>query len=287
MAETLNDMYLDWVTLYENGFSTVEIGERYKKDPSNVGAKLRKLGVTMRSNKENSRRYEFNNTRYFQNINTAEKAYFLGFMYADGYVTSSDGSGARSFGVSLSMVDIHILEQFKKELKSTHPVNVYKSYSGYSEGNEYCRLLIRNDDTVQDLVNNGVVEKKTNIITRPNSVPSDLIRHFIRGYFDGDGSIKITKPANEKMATSFCVSFLGTDDILHFISDYFLEKDLIKRVNKFQKRREGQIVSCVDYGGNIQSKKILDHLYEESTVCLERKYKRYLMLKEQHSRIYA
>lgn len=282
-------MYEEWKDLYEYGASTVQIGKAYGKDPSSVGAKLRRMGVVMRSNKINSRRYKFENPRYFQKIDTEKKAYFLGFMYADGYVTTknSDNHSARSFGVSISKKDMHILEDFKKELGSTHPVKVYNTYSGYSKGVEYVRLLIRNNDTCDDLISQGVVEKKTDIITRPKGVPYELIRHFIRGYIDGDGSIKMAKPERGKKSKKFTVSILGTEDILIFISEYFLENGLVRKVNSFGKRRSAQVVSHVEYGGNIQAQKILDHLYDGATVFLERKHNRYLMLKEQHSRIYA
>lgn len=73
--------------LYNSGLSTVKIGKMFGKHYSTVRNILINNGVKLRSNKINSRKYTINEN-YFKNIDTEEKAYWLGFIYADGYISN-------------------------------------------------------------------------------------------------------------------------------------------------------------------------------------------------------
>ena len=98
---------------------------------------------------------------------------------------------------------------------------------------------------------------------------------------DGDGTIGKVK---SKYGFDYYVGFVGTDEILTYISNYLLNEGLINKINKFEKRKTDQIVSSVKYGGNIQTQKILDHLYNDASLWLARKYDVYKDLKEYNSR---
>ena len=106
-----------------------------------------------------------------------------------------------------------------------------------------------------------------------------LIRHFIRGYFDGDGSVWSCLNKNQNIPT-YSVSFLGTDELLLFIMDYLLNNNLINRRYKLNKRKDGQIVSEFKFGGNQLVYRVLSHLYNNSNIYLDRKYEKYLELKQ-------
>ncbi|WAX16506.1 hypothetical protein LC76P1_00069 [Lysinibacillus phage LC76P1] len=262
------------VELYNNGMSSVGISREMGIGTTTVFRALSKFGVKARSNKFNSRRYKVNHD-FFDNIDTEEKAYILGFSYADGYVTKS--GDAKYFGIAISTEDSEILDKINRAMDSNYEIKNYMTKeNGKYKSTPYSRLLIRSDKIFDDLSKHGVIPKKTNIITRPK-IRYDLIRHFIRGYMDGDGSIIMTKKLE------FTFSLLGTDDLLLYISEYLLENDLISSINKLGKRKDEQIVSYIRYGGNIQAQKILDHLYQDSTIFLDRKYNRYIKLKEVNS----
>ena len=115
------------------------------------------------------------NENYFNKIDTSQKAYWLGFIYADGCI-----SDRRELILHLSNKDIKHLEIFKKHIKSNSPINNCQQNS--------ISLTLRGKQIIRDLKNLGVIPRKTFIIKYPN-IPEDLNRHFIRGVFDGDGCL--------------------------------------------------------------------------------------------------
>lgn len=259
--------------LYENGLSSLEIAKKFNVNYKTVLRKLEENNVIIRSNKVNSRKYNINHN-YFNEIDTEEKAYWLGFIYADGYILINNGQ--KYFGISLSSKDVELLYKLNKCLESSYEIKTYKS-NGYGNGNEYCRLLITSNKIVDDLMKHGVLENKTNILKPPN-IKYELIRHFIRGYIDGDGSIY-------KTSNGFNITILGTERILNYIIDYFMENNLVKKRAKICERRKGQIVKYFKYGGNQQVEKILNHIYNGSNIHLERKFNVYKELLNHNSRL--
>ena len=235
---------------------------------------LKKQNIAIRSHREASLKYSCNEN-FFDVIDTEEKAYWLGFMYADGYVTSSSLYSNGSVGLSLSVKDIEHIKRFKNDIQYDGNIKIYTTNkSSYKEGTQYCRVLINSPKLYQGAVKQGVVEHKTNILLEPD-IAQHLIVHFIRGYFDGDGCIARTQ--RSKGCLSFAVKILGTDNILNYIND-FIEEHLHKRVQKYYKRKPDQIVSSLELGGNKDARKFLDVLYKNATVYLNRKYERYIEL---------
>ena len=238
------------VVLYESGLSGQKVADKLGISSSYTVYKyLKKQGVKTRSNRENSKKYHVKNRDFFENIDTEEKAYLLGFIYADGSVVKT-------------------IKECLKELEEK---------SGYKVGIKYSRIIVNDHKIVDDLVKQGVKYHKSNTLEPPKNIPYHLIRHFIRGYIDGDGSIIIN---NTKYGLSFNVSMIGTDSVLDYIADYFMENNLIRTRVKHEKRHDYDIVSSCRWGGNIQAKKILDHLYNNSHCYLTRKHDRYLKLCE-------
>ncbi|KRL07950.1 helix-turn-helix domain-containing protein [Liquorilactobacillus hordei] len=268
------------VELYKKGLSTVKIGKLFNREPRTINRMLKSMGVEIRSNKINSRKHHIYNERYFNNIDTQEKAYLLGFIYADGFI--SINGNTKRFGISINRVDEYLLEFVRKELNTDYLINRYKVSCGYRVGVNYSRLLMTSDLLVDDLIKHGVVEHKTNILLPPK-ISNNLKRHFIRGYMDGDGSIKKCKG---NYNYEYGIDFVGTTALLTWIYDYFLENNLIsKRKINLEKRKKGQLVSHIRWGGNRQVLRILNHLYKDSAFCLNRKFDRYLQLMEQSSPI--
>lgn len=258
---------------YQKGSSSYSLGRKYNINPSTITSIFEREGYKRRSNKINSRRFFVNESK-FKKIETEEDAYWLGFMFADGYVSKRGESLIT--GVALAESDKEHLDKLNKYLESSYEVKKYMSGSGYSEGNCYVRLLITSNPLGENLINQGCVLNKTDIL-KPPTVKPGLIRHFLRGYFDGDGSIFITKG-------SYTVNLVGTFEMCEFFQDYLLSQGLVKQKTKIDKRKEEHKVCYTRYGGNQQTLKIMNHLYEGSTVYLDRKYKRYKELCELVSR---
>lgn len=127
------------------------------------------------------------NESFFEKIDSEEKAYFLGLMYSDGYIFSSKHT--KGLGIQLQEPDKELLIKFNQCLKSNYPLMVVKRLD---ENHQNCiRLYGYSKKIAEDLTKQGCFENKTKKLQFPscNQVPSNLIHHFIRGYFDGDGCV--------------------------------------------------------------------------------------------------
>lgn len=217
--------------------------------------------------KINRRKYNVDDD-YFENIDTEHKAYWLGFLYADGFLLTNKNK----VGLTLSIEDKDHIEKFKNDVKSESPVKIYNQKSGYSAGNDYARLLITSEKMKNDLINHGVVENKTQILKFPN-LRNDLINHFIRGYFDGDGCLTTAGMyinGNKK----FNIKIVGTKDMISNIQKCFGTN--LKIIQRYPNRNVDNWTLTIN--GNVQVKNIMEYLYNDSTIYLERKYKKYLEL---------
>lgn len=221
---------------------------------------LVKNKIPRRSNKENSRKF-FCDESFFEKIDSEEKAYWLGFIYADGYITGE------SLGITLSEKDKDHLVKFSKSISSTYPVHTYM-YSGYKNvlGS---RVILKSSKLVADLVSNGCFYNKSLILLWPTKVGIDFIHHFIRGYMDGDGSICVSNANPNK----FKLRFEGTFEFLTSLMQFF-------SINlKLQKRNDDNKNSyTLDIGGNKKVLEKLNIIYSNATIFLDRKHERYKLL---------
>lgn len=255
---------------YLNGVSMVKLGEKYNVSPAYFSRWFKKLNLKARSNKENSRVYNVNHD-YFEVIDTVEKAYWLGFMYADGYITKDN-----KIGLTLAEKDKKHIEKFRDCLDSNYEIKTYKASGGYSVGKNYCKLLITSEKMHNDLENLGVVENKTNILSKPN-ISECLEKYFILGYFDGDGTICLNKGKYPCYSMGFC----ATDDMCNFITDHLIKNNLMKYRMKIKKRKPHHIVSYIGVGGNQIVKRLMEYFYDGFNIdmALDRKYELYIKCK--------
>lgn len=198
---------------------------------------------------------------YFENINTEEKSYWLGFLYADGYVRmKNDRSG--ELKLKLKRSDKNHIELFKKCLGSTHKITdgISKvTISGRTYTSECSTISIYNTKMVNDLISHGCMNNKTFKISLPN-LREDLMRHFIRGYFDGDGHITNSKK------NYFQIGILGNEK---FISSLY---DLLNGyiIGDIYKHKKGKVFN-LHIGNNYSCIRIRNYFYDNSNIYLNRK----------------
>ena len=233
----------------------------------------------MRNNQEKSRKYTCNSD-YFKDINTEEKAYWFGFIYADGYIThpTDDSNGILRFGLSIMEGDFSHLEKFKSAISSDAAINHYTVERGYKIGAKYCRIIISDNRFAHNLLNHGLVERKSNIVEPPIGVPKELEKHFIRGFMDANGSIVQNKPSNGSTCDSYTIKWSSTESVLKWIMRHLIDNNILSHEYPLVKRKEEHIVTAFEFGGNYQVKKYLDYVYDGATVWLDRKHDRYLRL---------
>lgn len=257
------------IEMYERGMSAVKIAKSLGVTNSKVYWILQKNNVTRRSNKENSRKYDLNHS-FFKTIDSEEKAYWLGFMYADGYV-SLRKDGCKYVGLSLTADDRGHIEKLNRSLSSTYPINEYVSYMQTDKAIvtiEYSRLLIRSDELFDDLVAKGCKEHKSLILEYPTreQVPKHLIHHFIRGYIDGDGSYGEN------------VKILGTHEFLNGISDEIGHNYSISKHSNSTLGDNEKNSGYITIGGAIRRNEFIKWLYNDATVFMNRKYNKAMQL---------
>jgi len=191
---------------------------------------------------------------YFEKVDTEHKAYFLGYLYADGYVCD------KLIQLQLHNKDIEILEYLNKELSpNTNMVLPIK--------NNGVRVNICSVKLSKDIQNLGCVKNKTFRLNFP-TIEENFISHFIRGCFDGDGCITFNKNSSEFSllgTESFCISckeiFLKYIDNTITISISLHGKN--KNIHRLRVCNQSSII------------KILDWLYEDSHISLSRKLNKF------------
>lgn len=196
---------------------------------------------------------------FFEKIDTEEKAYILGFVYADGCISKN------TFSIKLSIKDEDFLINIKNTLKSEHKIIHTINKNGWGIGNESCSLSIVSKKMVNDLLNDGVFYNKSNILEFPSSsiVPENLLHHFIRGYFDGDGSVY-------KATYAVGASFEGTKMFLDKLMNVLHEKiGTNSSVQKYKNKEH----YCIKIGGANLMKKFYNYLYNDAHIYLDRKKK--------------
>ena len=259
------------IDLYNEGNSLRTIASITGYSRTFVTKIFNENNLVRRTNKENSRKYYLDDN-YFDIIDSSEKAYWLGFIAADGYITSKRQGEGQKFGITLSDIDHNHLDKLNMCLNSTYPVNVYKgSQTNYNPDSIFCRLLISSDKLVSDLKSLGIVEKKTFTLKFPTKeqVPDKFIFDYIRGYMDGDGSISFYRGSK---IPSCIIGFTGQKEFLEMI-EYHLGINV--KMNS-----KDDITYQFNVGGNDQCLNLLNKLYNNSTVNsrLDRKYDKYLEL---------
>lgn len=220
-------------------------------------------------------KYKYN-LNYFEKIDSEDKAYWLGFLYADGSINrfyAGDKLKSMTLEVGLSAKDRSHLEKFKKSLESDIPIFERTVKSKDKEYNSV-RIQLNNTKICNDLCKLGCVPSKTFKIQMPTDdiVPIKYMRDFLRGFFDGDGCISIsTMAGNPHIFTNIT----GISGMLNGISDFLISNKIIRTKPTLVKdTRRSDVYSMLIYGKDT-NKEFLDYLYYGSTLYLDRKYNAY------------
>ena len=208
------------------------------------------------------RKYNFNE-HYFDVIDCQEKAYWLGFFAADGYNHASKGC----IEFRLHKQDEEILEKFKSCIGANNPIGLYKQ--------TYCNLTIYSQYLCDKLSEYGLSQAKTYTLQIPE-LDDVLMRHFIRGYFDGDGCFSVIKRNDRKNPNSKTYQFniTGMENPLRKIQEHLIKN--VGVTDNGLKHRKSTIAVTIHYSGRNVCKRILDYLYQDATIYLQRKYNKYV-----------
>lgn len=205
-------------------------------------------------------KYKFDET-IFNNIDSEEKAYILGYLFADGY----NNTNQHTVQLTLHKKDLQILEKFNKII---YP-NCHRPIHKY--GN-LVRFSINNKNVSNQIAKFGCTQAKTFKLTFPDII-DNLIPHFIRGYLDGDGCIYIGRNQCE-------LSLISTLSFCETIGDIIKNKFNFDQSISLKKDNGKDKIYRIRYMKRKQIIDILTWIYKNSTIHLDRKYNKYLELIE-------
>lgn len=240
----------------------------------NLSISRRSISRVLKEKSINTRlknRYVLNEC-YFNEIDTEAKAYILGFIYADGFV------GNEKFNnIVIAINDLEIVEFISKELEFTGEIRKTKK-GGFSNSKCGYSLNFSSKIMADRLRNIGLYPNKSLTIDRIPELKEELIRHFIRGYFDGDGSILMSHNSSY---------YNGCDGIIKYVyptynftilgTEEFLKQIIEKADFKYAKIRntKTELIKSLNICAKKEFDSIFNYLYLDSTIKLKRKYNKW------------
>lgn len=238
------DVYIEIKRLYEAGLYTTEIDHilNFRKGTSQYI--LNKNNILLRHKGPKSK---IEKEDFFDNIDCEEKAYFLGYIMADGNVSITNNQYSLKFHISIQ--DKEIVDRFLQKINSSNKATFRKKTSSYYVSLTSVHMCKR-------LIELGVIPQKTSKECISDSIPKELVRHYLRGVFDGDG---ITCVGKSKRS-----GFIGSINIINAILN-----ELKEELTVFKSGKNKKVVYFL--GGKKFSMKLYKYLYEDATIWLQRK----------------
>ena len=243
-------------------------------NPKYVKKILRQNGIHIRTRSEaavlsNKNRivYTSKDLSFFSlDKQSTDMAWILGFIASDGTIRKD----SNEIKISLSIKDKDVLEKIKIAINLDEPIKEYTTTTGY----DCCSLKWTCEEHKKDLALYSVVPQKTFILKPPYLLNKKYWIDYIRGYFDGDGSVNFIESNGKKHYTALRWQVCSaTKEILQFILDV-LESYGIPPVKIQTQKRKNNPLYCIQYSTN-STKKIYNILYTENCLFLDRKKKQF------------
>lgn len=273
--ERITSNHINWkpgqkekiVELYLQGVSINKIGQMFGGLHYNTIKKILienniKLKTRAQSHYQDNRKEDI-----FKEIDTEEKAYWLGFLAADGCVAGN------YIILTLQEKDKEHVEKFKQFLQADSIKILTRTRKNKYETNNYYTFSIGCKEMAQDLKNKGIVEHKSLVLKPPiGLIPEKFYLDWIRGYFDGDGGISYSEKSNRWQSYAN-----STKEVLEWIVEI-----LNLNTRPFQQQHYGKKdnVWRIHFNGRINVYNAWNKMYhnDTATVFLKRKHDKYLLL---------
>lgn len=212
------------------------------------------------------------NEFYFKKINNEQKAYIVGFIAADGYIQPE----LNRIKLDVKETDEDVLIKIQESIGHKNNLSHYHQETNF-KGIDSSRLVISSKQMIEDLNRIGLVKAKSKILNIDFTlIDSKFIKDFIRGLFDGDGCISIS--SNNALQINLTTS----KEMANKISEWTLEK--INAQWTYTHRNEN-VLETVTL--RITKRKeiiaFLNEIYSNSTIYLDRKYKKYKEVLERYN----
>ncbi len=246
----LKDRVDEVIQLYQSGLSQGEISKKLGYSNSQICRLLKKHNIKSRP----IYKYDVDDT-YFDKINHEYKAYILGWLYSDGSI-GLEGK----IRIALKECDKSILEWMKEQLKYTGPL--YYKKARPSSPTPQWELCINRKKMADRIIELGCMPSKSMILKFPhdNIIPDEFLVDFIRGYFDGDGSV----------AKNY-MSIVGTLDFINVLETK-LPCNITNVYPRYRDRDPKDTSHQLFVCRQEECKKLAHWLYDDATIYLKRKH---------------
>lgn len=262
------------INKYLQGLGIWSLRKQYNVTATTVKNILKENEVRIRGYDEyNYRRFTLDETCLDQ-IDSELKAYFLGFFFADGcnYYESEYKNNLNRIVLRILHSDINILEKFNNDLfKTNRPLLLIERSKQNPKWQDISGLEIQSKRISKALNDYGAVSNKSLILQFPTCVPEDLMNHFMRGYFDGDGFISDYEP---KPGGRPRFSVIGNKEFMEGFQKTLIKSTGLKE-NKLMLKPNTPNLRILEYGGTNVVKTIREYLYNNATIYLDRKKQRF------------
>jgi len=259
MKSIFTEEQIDFMKENYSKMSYKEIANIFNLTERQVRGKINNMGL--------SKTRKFNKD-YFKEINSPNQAYWLGFIYADGYILHRPSTRNYELGIELKSTDSNALNCFNSELGNVHNVDFkhnHKNFNGYDYETDSCVIRVYSKEIVEDLMSHNIFQNKTNRIEFPEC--KKYFWDFIRGFLDGDGCIYVNPKNN------ISVKFVNSNEMfLKYIQSNILDRLNIKGSIYKENDKKYQLVYFV----KAHVKLLLDSIYYDNrNQMLLRKYEIY------------
>ena len=246
------------ISEYLKGRTPPSIGNDFNLKAEPIRGLLKRNGIKILSVKERAFKEYPRNSNYFSRISNSEKAYWLGFLYADGCVSDQN-----QISISIQESDKEHLEKFKEDIGAIN--NRILSVKSHNKFGWY--FTIRDSKMASDLKKLGCIPRKSLVLIFPKEeqVPKEYLFDFIRGYFDGDGTISFDH-RNEKPQIRF--GFCGTKEFLTSLLEILNWNVCLRKISENN-------TYTISRSGNKVGKTFFEKIYNNPTRYLTRKYNLY------------
>lgn len=244
--------------MYKCGKSLKEIAEELNTTYATVSKLLKKNGI-----KIDRFKYHFNE-HFFDQIDSQDKAYILGLLWADGHNRVDKG------GVILELQedDRELLEQINTITENERPLRkVALNDKNPSWKNQY--NLLWQSKYFSDVLNKyGMCQRKSLVLEFPKWLNKELYSHFIRGYMDGDGCVCYMQDKHKIQ-----VSMVGTKSFLEVVKNICGEINVKSYIA--HDKRANEAIYKFSIVSNVCSIAFLDWVYTDANLKMSRKYNKY------------
>lgn len=257
----------DICDMYSSGITAEKILEKYKdkiKCENTIiniakrnGIKIRSRGIQTHFDKN-----------YFSNIDNEAKAYFLGLLLADGNVYQYKRNAEQyKIQIELNTEDQYLIEEFRNQIKSTNVIfnenrNINDTISHMSH------FSVDSVKMAHDLISLGVTPRKSGIAELTALVPKELYRHYIRGYFDGNGTVSL-----QRNDTFLYFGFYGGHNIIYQIHEWLSKEIHVSNRKIIDKEKDH--ISFVSYSTTQDLISFYKLMYSDANYYMHRKKEKF------------